>query len=146
MRLYPKLRVLSIDPGVDVGLGYYVIGTDIKFMRAWQHQYTHDQFIGILNEYHPDIIVCESFDHRAKDNNNYTPVEYIGLVKWYVERRDVVLVMQTPSFGKAYFDDVKLKKLGMYVPGKDHVDEMMAVRHMLQFLMKNDAFDLRLLK
>ena len=137
---------MSIDPGVDVGMGVYRLGANILNMRAWQDQYTHDKFIGMLNEYHPDVIVCESFDHRAKDNANYTPVEYIGLVKWYVERRPTELVFQTPSFGKSYFDNIKLKKLGLYVPGEDHVDEMMAVRHMLQFLMKNDLFDLRLLK
>lgn len=137
---------MSIDPGVDIGLGTYTTGEPIGTIKSWQHQYTHDEFIGQLNEYHPDIIVCESFDHRAKDNTNYTPVEYIGLTKWYVERRYTKLVMQTSSYGKSYFDDIKLKKLGLHVPGKDHEDQRMAIRHMLQFLMKNNAFDLRLLK
>lgn len=146
MRLSDKLRVMGIDPGVDIGLATHTTGTPVKDILSWQEQYTHDQFLQQLNEYHPDIIVCESFDHRAKDNTNYTPVEYIGLVKWYVERRYTTLVMQTPSFGKSYFDNEKLKKLGLYVPGKDHVDQMMAVRHMLQFYMRNNAFDLRLLR
>ncbi len=146
MRLYQGLRVMGIDPGEDTGLATHTTGNFVKDIFSWQDQYTHDQFLQQLNEYHPDIIVCESFDHRAKDNANYAPVEYIGMVKWYVERRDTILVFQTPSFGKAYFDNEKLKKLGLYVPGKDHVDQMMAVRHLLQFYMKNNAFDLRLLK
>ena len=146
MKLLPKLRVLSNDPGVDLGFATYTTGDEIGTIKSWQGQYTHDGYIQILNEYHPDIIVCESFDHRAKDNANYAPVEFIGLVKWYVERRNTHLFFQTPSYGKSYFDKEKLEKLGLYVPGKDHVDQMMAVRHMLMFLMKNESFDIRLLK
>lgn len=147
MKLSSGLRVLSYDPGVDSGLAQYVTGDPINSMIHWQNQYTHYQLYCVLTDYEPDIIVCESFDHRAKDNANYKPVEFIGIVRMYVELwKDTKLFMQTPSYGKSYFDSIKLKKLGLYVPGKDHEDEMMAVKHMLMFLMANDAFDLRLLK
>jgi len=146
MKLLPGLRVLANDPGVDLGFATYTIGDEIKTIKSWQGRYTHHQFIRILIELQSDIIVQESFDHRVKDNTNYTAVEYIGLVKWYVEDSDCQLFFQTPSYGKSYFTAEKLKKLGLYVPGKDHEDEMMAVKHMLMFLMDNNAFDLRLLK
>lgn len=147
MKLSSGLKVLSYDPGVDSGLATYLTGDPINSIVHWQEQYSHYQLFSGIAIYEPDIIICESFDHRAKDNVNYRPVEFIGMVRLYVELYpDTKLFMQTPSYGKSYFDAVKLKKLGLYVPGKDHEDEMMAVRHMLMFLMANDAFDLRLLK
>ncbi len=146
MRLEPNLKLISIDPGVDSGLSRYVTGSPIESMIHWQDQYTHYELYTQLANYEPDIIVCESFDHRAKDNANYKPVEFIGIVRLYVELWDTKLVMQTPSYGKSYFDSIKLKKLGLWEPGKAHEDEMMAVRHMLMFLMDNDGLDLRLLK
>jgi hypothetical protein len=146
MKLLPNLRVMAIDPGVDTGLARYLIGQPVDCIQSWQNVFTHNEFYDELFDYKPDIIVCESFDHRAKDNVNYVPVELIGLVKMYVERSGCELKFQTPSYGKSYFTAEKLKKLGLYVAGKDHVDEMMAVRHMLMFLMDNNQFDLRLLK
>jgi len=150
MKLNQDLRLMSIDPGENSGFAAHMVGDPIKGMLSWHGFYSHDQFFNQLAMMNPDVIICESFDHRAKDNINYTPIEYIGLVilyveRRYVERRPVELVFQTPSFGKSFGID-RLKKLGLYIAGADNTDQMMALRHMLQFLISQEAFDFGLLK
>lgn len=143
MKYDPNSRIMSIDPGMDVGFATYTHET----YKAWQFRTDKlDWFLQELTIYMPDIIVCESFDHRHKDNVNYKALEYIALTKWYAERRDLVLHFQTPSYGKGYFTPDKLKKLGLYVPGKDNEDAMTALKHLLQFQMDNGQFDLTKLK
>jgi hypothetical protein len=140
-----KKRILAIDPGKDCGFAW--IKPDEGFYpQSFQITGTHDQFLQLMHEYYPDIIVYEQWKHTHRDGTDYTAIEFIGLIKWYVERRNVILIPQTNSYGKGYFDNAKLKKLGLFVPGKDHEDQMDALRHLLQFLMHYDMFDLGLLK
>lgn len=136
---------MAIDPGKDCGIAW-LKPSDGFYPQAMQITGTHDQLLQILVDYHPDIIVYEQWKHTHRDGTDYTAIEFIGMIKWYAERRHVTLVPQTNSYGKAYFDNVKLKKLKLFVPGKDHQDEMDALRHLLQFLMSHNMFDLNLLK
>lgn len=136
--------IMAIDPGVDCGFATWYPNNG-KIV-SWQTRPTHDEFIQTLNEFYPDVIVIEQFDHRQKSNTNYAPVEFIGLTKWYVERRRLPLIMQTPSMGKGYFSKEKLQHLDLYKPGKDHEDEMMALRHLLQAMMNSGLLDLKTFK
>ncbi len=136
-------RILALDPGVTTGFSLYDQANPIDG-RSWQQLCTHDGFIGELNEVWPNIIVMETFVHTHRTGVDYTPVEFIGLTKWFCERRSVVLIEQTPAYGKAFFDNDKLKRLGVYVPNKPHA--MDASRHLYQFMMKSGIFDMRLLK
>lgn len=142
MKLTKESRIVGIDPGKTTGFAFY--SPDSTECGCQQSDYTHDAFLQVLNYFHPDFIVCESFVHTHRDAVDYTPVEYIGLVKWFVERRGIELIMQTPGYGKGYFTNEKLKKLGLYLAGKGHA--MDAYRHLLQFRMQSGLFDLRLLK
>lgn len=144
MLITDKTRVMSIDPGKDCG--FALSHPHERYTQAFQITGTHDQFLQILIDYDPDVIVYEKWKHTHRDGTNYTAIEFIGLIKWYAERRDVPLVAQTNSHGKAYFDNAKLKKLNLFIPGKDHEDAMDALRHLLQFQMRHNLFDLRLLK
>lgn len=154
MNVEPYMRIIAIDPGEDCGFALWSpmyntcnVESNQLNIKAWQTHPTQDEFLQTINECHPDIIVCESFDHRQKDNKNYSPLKRIGLVEWYVERRGIELVFQTPSFAKAgFFDNVKLKKLGLYQPGDRNEDAMVALKHLLQFRLIHGLFDLNLLK
>lgn len=135
-------RIMAIDPGVTCG--FATCGPEIPDNQTYQRRNTHDEFLQVVLDFYPDILVVEQFDYTHRDKANLTACEFIGLVKWYVERRHVDLVMQTKSYGKGYFDNEKIKKLGLYVPGMGHA--MDAMRHLLQFRMKYGLLDLRLLK
>jgi hypothetical protein len=77
----------------------------------------------------PALIICESFENRGNDAALTISAEYIGVVKAWAEGR-CDLVLQSASTGKAFWDDAKLKKYGVYVPGKHARD---AVRHYLYY-------------
>lgn len=147
MIIEPHYRLLAIDPGEDCGFAFWSPRNAQLDVQAWQTHPTQDGFLQTINDVYPDIIICESFDHRAKDNKNYSPLKRIGIVEWYVDRCNVELVFQTPSFAKAgFFTNDKLKQLGLYRPGKDNEDAMVALKHLLQFRDKHGLFDLNLLK
>lgn len=136
-------RIIALDPGVTTGFATYD-QHDPMSSKVWQKVCTHDEFIQELNDAWPNIIVCEKFVHTHRTGTDYTPVEFIGLTKWFCEKRGILLIEQTPAYGKSFFDNEKLKKLGVYVPAMGHA--MDALRHLYQFMMKNGLFDLRLLK
>lgn len=144
MIITDRTRIMAIDPGKDCGFAWSI--PHEGYPQAFQITGTHDQFLQIINDYHPEVIVYEKWKHTHRDGTDYTAIEFIGLIKWYAERRDVFLVPHTNSYGKAYFDNNKLKKLKLFKPGKDHEDAMDALRHLMQFMMQHNLFDLRLLK
>lgn len=135
-------RIMAIDPGETCG--FATNGPEILDRQSFQQKCTHDEFLQILLDFYPDIVVIEQFDYTHRDKANLVAVEFIGLAKWFVERRKLPIVLQTKSYGKGYFTNEKLKKLGIYKT--NHVHAMDATRHLLQFQMANNLFDLRLLK
>lgn len=141
MIIKPGDRVISIDPGLTTGIATWVLN---GIEDTEQDKFTHKQFVQLLSAYKPTIIICESFEHTMKDNTDYSPVEFIGLVKWYIEATNCSAYWQTPGFGKGYFTNDKLKKLGLYRAARGH--GMDALRHLLQWRMKHNLFDLTLLK
>jgi len=136
-------RILAIDPGKTTGFSSFD-QQNAMVARTWQKECTHNEFISELNEEWPNVIVLETFVHTHRTGVDYTPVEFIGLTKWFVERRNIILVEQTPGYGKAFFDKDKFKKMGVHMPGLPH--GMDAQSHLYQFMMKYGLIDLRLLK
>lgn len=134
--------ILAIDPGKTDG--FAMCGPEPEHNAAFEYSGNYDGFLEKLNVVYPDVIVYESFDHRQKDKVEMISAEHIGLIKWFAERRNVPIFEQTPSYGKAFFDNDKLKKLGLYIPGKPHA--MDARRHLLQFKVKHNLFDMELLR
>jgi hypothetical protein len=101
-------------------------------------------------------IVCESFEFRKTERHrdfiNYIPREYIGVVNLFVQHHadpNVKLFMQSAMNvigDRAFFTDDKIKKLGLWVPGRKHA--MDATRHYLYhrvFTLKDKSL-LQLLK
>jgi hypothetical protein len=80
-------------------------------------------------------IVCEDFQQRRLDKVVLTPVEYIGVVRLFEAQRasSVRLRMQPPA-DKGFWDDIKLKKVGLYKASEPHQND--ATRHMLLYMMK----------
>jgi hypothetical protein len=145
------MRILAIDPGKTTGFSFAEV---TEFIRgeppeeqgvvSWEKEVNHDELIEEILDVWPTHLVGESFVHTQRSNVDYTPVEYIGIIKWLGQRHKFELTLQTPSYGKGFFNDDKLKKLGLYTKGKPHAND--ATRHRLQYQMKNNWFDLNRLK
>jgi len=134
---------MAIDPGVTCG--FASTGPMMSDLKVFQKKFImHDDFIEVINEFYPDILVIEKFVMTHRDKTDFTAIEYIGLGRWFAQRRKIPFVLQTPGLGKGYFTNDKLKRLGVYVPGKPHA--MDATRHLYQFMILNELFDLTLLK
>ena len=131
------MRVLAFDPGGTTGVALYTENQ----LQAWQVTELYEVY-DILREWRPDEVVFERFVYQRRDKVDLTPVEVIGVIKlfcdqghrshdmdWHIEDPHA----QTPSQAKNLWTDSKLKKLGLWQPGKPHA--MDAVRHMMYFLV-----------
>jgi hypothetical protein len=145
------MRILAIDPGRTTGFSFIEVITYIdkrknpteSDLKIWEKRCNHDEFIQEIIDAWPTHVVCESFVHTHRDNVDYTPVEYIGLVKWLHIRHKFELEFQTPSYRKRINED-DLKHLGLYLIGKK--DANAATQHRIQYQIKNGWFDLTRLK
>jgi hypothetical protein len=77
------------------------------------------------------MIVYESFLYQRRDKVDLRPVEAIGVIKLYHEIYRTPIISQTPSQGKAFWTDDRLKKLDLWEAGQPHA--MDALRHLLYY-------------
>lgn len=144
----PKLElpmILALDPGGTTGACLYNPlrdTTEIEHLGPEEH---HRELWEMLAETLgesfeakvPLHIVCESFEFRKTERHrdfiNYIPREYIGIAKlfWKLHRytSGVMYYEQKAAAAKGFFDDDKVKKLALWVPGRKHA--MDATRHYL---------------
>lgn len=124
------MRIIGIDPGETTGIAIY--NDDV-----WQyHQLEGEHFEDLewlLKVERPDVVVCESFQKRNNPGANTKPLLYIGAINGYCLTYNIELVFQTPSQGKAFWTNNKLKACGLYTAGLKHA--MDATRHVLLYLL-----------
>lgn len=84
-----------------------------------------------------DFVVCESFEFRKEDAKNreyidYSTGEFVGVVKLYCQMTGTAYEMQSASEGKGFWDDDKLKRVGLWSSlGDRHQRD--AARHWLHY-------------
>lgn len=140
-----ELKVLAIDPGVTTGIAFAEIRSrDEKISEAhvWleEHRFSLLQLWQVLMDIGPSHIICESFEFRQRARTNLVleSRDAIGVIRLFVEMYEKTapshpkLHMQTAAYGKGYFSDQVLKKIGLYDPGKHHARD--AERHLLHWL------------
>lgn len=143
------MHILGIDPGETTGifaLNLQPLGSGVLSTMG------HDQVVGLSKLYNiidraqPDLIVCEGFDRRQKPGNIVSIIKGIAMVDLYVERTGIPLEMQSASYGKGFWDNGKLKRVGAYSPKMKHAND--AARHVLQYLSNkgNDKRFIMMLK
>lgn len=133
-----KIRILSIDPGVTTGYALGVKEND-KFYLAYDERiFNHNDFWQFLTKLHSHggmHTICEDFEFRQgkqKDGLNLYPVELIGILRLFCSNdRWSPLWMQKAAQGKGYYDDSKLRGLGVYRKGFEHGRD--AARHLLHW-------------
>lgn len=145
------MRILAIDPGVVTG---FSVTPREGHPHVWQTNFgelspssPHLSLHATLVKVMPDVIVCERFDFRQnKRGVDYTPLEYIGVVHLYCQSTDTPLHFQGQDVKskKSFWDEKKLRFLGLYEPALEHA--MDALKHRLHFEVKQGIFDLRQLR
>jgi hypothetical protein len=85
-----------------------------------------------------DVVVCEDYiitQRTIKLSRQNMSLESIGVLRWLCSAWMIRFVLQTPSEGKGFGTDEKLKRLGWYRPTPGgHAND--ATRHLLTFLAK----------
>jgi hypothetical protein len=136
------MKAVSIDPGGTTGYAVGVISDGNMKISTGQATWRHIELYNQLQLSKPDIVVCESFEFRRKEQYgvNLIPRELIGVIELYVQQRnwDVEpfepvcrLDYQSASQGKGFYTDDVLKKDKLHKPGKPHAND--ACRHLLHW-------------
>lgn len=136
------MRIVAVDPGVTTGLCFYAPEFESLEQQQMGPSDHYPHLFYMLEHFHPDVVVCESFQNMSdfRQESTTKPLEYIGIVKMYVQTRICKLVLQSSSEGKQFWDDDKLKRVGLYERGRPHSND--ATRHFLYYwtftLNRND--------
>lgn len=130
------MRVLSLDPGGTTGYAITTFGPNLELNieRSGQIKNGLKGFLDfhwdVLESQELDFIICENFELREGIYGaDLTPVYIIGALEALYPT--VPIIYQAP-YQKPLVDDDRLKKLGLYEPGKPHRND--AVRHMVIYL------------
>lgn len=162
---YPKpFRIISGDPGGTTGLAICTYDPDfledqlsftgMQLGPGKHHFELYKELLGMSNFDDSAIdVVCESFEFRqpkaGEDGKRKVELisrEYIGVFELFTQYLGLRLHMQTASTAKAFIPDkpnhpeqnVKLKKLGLWVPGDNGKHAMDAYRHLLRYMVVSD--------
>jgi hypothetical protein len=140
------MNIIGIDPGETTGVCIWDEDTDKYYMNQvvtddGRNYYWFLTWLDreIERRYGPKWLVVEKFEFRQSDRHrdkiSYVPAEVIGALKYTHARQwtnlNVILVMQGASQGKGFWDDDKIRKLGLWKPGERHA--MDALRHVLHY-------------
>lgn len=129
------VKTLSADPGMTTGITIEEKGSfsfweiDSRNLRGfWQ----------FLHDVEPDEIIYEDFKHRPEMMKaELYSVQVIGVIRLYAELKNVPIVFTClPAEAKAFWDNAKIKKLGLWLPGKGHA--MDALRVYLTYRQKTN--------
>lgn len=132
------MTIIALDPGVTTGVA---INTELGDFLTTQWRFEvepHLDIYEVLEILKPDLVLSEAFHFRQdKTGAVFTGVEYIGVIKYFCQRHNVQHIEITPGQGKGFWDNHKIKALGLWRPSAPHA--MDAMRILLTHLMKTDS-------
>ncbi len=126
------VTILSLDPGGTTGYAVLDVVLDTEPAEVVRRGQIEGGLAGFL-DFHWDVldgiqfdqIVCESFKLREGLHGvDLTPTYIIGALEALYPTTPILY--QEPKL-KPLCDDLRLKKLGLHIPGKPHAND--AVRH-----------------
>ena len=130
---------MGLDPGITTGFATGQITHDgMMLVTSGQDRLSHMQFYELLRITEPNIIVCERFEFRQGNPQNYRKGlelfsrELIGVAMLYQEERapEVEIKLQPPMKNSAttFFNDKRLTEMGIRKSGQEHAND--AMRHL----------------
>ena len=132
-------NIVALDPGLTIGicifneLGEY----EQRQLKPMEYPHPHETVFDVLSEIDPKVIIYERFDFRAAKNGVVLAgVEFIGVIELYAQIKCLGITKISPSDGKAFWTDNKLRMLDLYKRGMPHAND--ATRIMNTFRMKTD--------
>lgn len=126
------MRLLALDPGGTTGWASY---TNKKFDSGHLGEYPkfHNAMLrDFLNYEKPDTLICENFKRVTTESAVLVSIEYIGVARMWTQDNGVDFFLSSTG-NMAFVTDAKIKKLGLWVPGKVHA--MDAMRHLLWYMI-----------
>lgn len=130
-------EIVALDPGVTTGIATF---DDNKFrsfhLEPRKYPHPHESLYDTLSALQPKKIIYEAFHFRQNMKGVvFTGVEYIGVIELYAQLHYIEVIIITPSDGKGFWDDKKLKVIGVHNPGHVHGND--AMRLILRYKMKD---------
>lgn len=122
------MTIVALDPGQTTGVA--VIPNEGLPWNIVAMQLTgahHSTLLELLVSHKPSVVICETFQNRGQDSAVLASVEYIGVVKLYLQLSKATGVWQSSSTGKQFWDDERLQQYGLYIKGLPHARD--AIRH-----------------
>jgi hypothetical protein len=129
------MNAIALDPGITTGYAQGSINDGVMTVVSGQSKFNHAELWQLLLDAHPDYIIFESFEFRhgihKRHGAEMYPRELIGVVLMFGETQGCEVVKQQPMKDSptTFFNNKRLKELGMYKPAQDHGND--ALRHLL---------------
>lgn len=131
--------IVTLDPGLTIGIAGLLDGERYltNQLVPLEYPHPHETVFDVLSELAPKKIIYERFDFRAAKNGAVlTGVEFIGVIEFYAQVKCIEVLKMSASDGKAFWNDNKLRMLGLYHRGKPHAND--ATRILLTHRMKTE--------
>lgn len=132
-------KILALDPGLTIGMCILNDNDDYESRQfiPMEYPHPHEALFDAILAIDPKVIVYERFDFRAaKSGVVLTGVEFIGVIELYAQQKCLEITKISPSDGKAFWTDNKLRMLGIYSRGMPHAND--AVRIMNTHRMRTE--------
>jgi len=132
-------NIVALDPGLTIGICIlHEDGTyESRQLVPMEFPHPHEAVFDTITEIAPLSIVYERFDFRAAKNGVVlTGVEFIGIIELFAQMKCIGATKISPSDGKAFWNDNKLRALGLYRRGMPHAND--ATRILNTWRMKTD--------
>jgi len=132
------VEIASLDPGTTTGISTFDGGDFRSFqIRPDQYPHPHESLFDVMSELKPKVVLYEAFHFRQdKTGAIFTGVEYIGVIELWAQLNYVEKVIISPSDGKGFWTNDKLKAINLYNQAHPHAND--ATRILLRHLMKTD--------
>lgn len=137
--IFPKGRLLSIDPGMTTGWSVWVDGC---FDGGGQIQTNPDitllPLVDFIKEISPEEIVMEKYTiYQSKlkqhSGSDVPTLRLIGAIELICEIRKVPITYQSAGQAKQFCNDSKLVAWGLWREGKKHMHD--SIRHALYYFL-----------
>lgn len=130
----PNPTILAIDPGGTTGIALTRGATALVKAETPGRDYAYDAIEALIHD--ADVVVCESYiitPATIKKSRQYDALYIIGATEYMARKSSTPFLLQPPS-AKQFASDGKLRMLGWWYAGSDHVRD--ALRHALVYSVK----------
>jgi len=138
------MTIWAIDPGPHTGI-FYMKGLEpcrvtLDYTDGLVHRPHEHLYLWLLQNIDPanDTIVYEPFEFRKEERDreyiNYQAAEFVGVIALFCDLTNTAGVRQMAAQVMSFWEDDKLKRVGLYVPGKERRHERDATRHWLHYV------------